>query len=145
MAGNLTRDEARDRSRLLTVSSYEIELDLTAGPDRFGSTTVVRFRCAEPGAATFCELADAEVREATLNGAPVRYDRAADRLILTGLAAENECHVGRETTQQHVTGGIRFGFDGALLVPELQQLQVMSPIFKLHLVLVARSIGEENF
>ena len=31
MASNLTRDEARDRARLLTVQSYQVELDLTGG------------------------------------------------------------------------------------------------------------------
>jgi len=93
VAGNLTRDEARERSRLLSVRSYDIELDLTTGAERFGCTTVVRFGCAEPGAATFCELADAEVREATLNGAPVRYDPVAGRIALPDLAADNELRV----------------------------------------------------
>ena len=68
MAGNLTRDEALARTRLLAVESYTVDLDLTTGPDRFSSTTVVRFRCAEPGAEVFCDLADAALREVTLNG-----------------------------------------------------------------------------
>ena len=48
---NLTREEARDRAALLTVESYEIDLDLTTGDATFASTTTVRFR-AEKGAST---------------------------------------------------------------------------------------------
>jgi len=35
VASNLTRDEARERARLLNVESYRVELDLTSG-DRIG-------------------------------------------------------------------------------------------------------------
>ncbi|MGI8336350.1 aminopeptidase N [Actinomadura scrupuli] len=92
MAGNLTRDEARDRARLLSVESYEVDLDLTTGDERFGSTTVIRFGCAEPGAASFVDLHGAKVREVTLNGAaldPASYDEAKGRVPLPGLAADN--------------------------------------------------------
>jgi aminopeptidase N len=109
VAGNLTRDEAQARTRLLAVRSYAVDLDLTTGPDRFGSVTVVRFRCAEPGASTFCELADAAPREATLNGVPIDldgYDRAAGRLPLTGLAAENELRVVADCAYSHSGQGL---------------------------------------
>ena len=43
MASNLTRDEARERARLLTVQSYQVDLDLTGGETTFGSVTTVRF------------------------------------------------------------------------------------------------------
>ena len=96
MAGNLTREQARARTRLLTVDSIAVTLDLTTGAERFGSTTVVRFRCAEPGAAVFADLAGARVRAVTLNGAPLdpaRYDATAGRLPLPELAADNELRV----------------------------------------------------
>ncbi|GAA2438936.1 aminopeptidase N [Actinomadura vinacea] len=96
MAGNLTRDEARERARLLTVDSYEVDLDLTTGDERFASTTVIRFGCAEPGAATFVDLHGAEVREATLNGTaldPASYDADKGRIPLPSLAASNELRV----------------------------------------------------
>ena len=47
---NLTRDEAADRAQLLAVSDYEIDLDLTGGPQTFRSRTTVRFSCQRPGA-----------------------------------------------------------------------------------------------
>ncbi|MDL4777531.1 aminopeptidase N [Actinomadura xylanilytica] len=96
MAGNLTRDEARERARLLTVESYAVELDLTTGGERFGSTTVVRFGCAEAGASTFVDLAGAEVREVSLNGTaldPAAYDAAKGRVPLPDLATDNELRV----------------------------------------------------
>ncbi|MFI0373722.1 aminopeptidase N [Actinomadura sp. 1N219] len=96
MAGNLTRDEARERARLLTVESYAVELDLTTGEERFGSTTVVRFGSAEPGASTFIDLHGAIVRDVTLNGKaldPASYDPEKGRVPLPGLAAENELRV----------------------------------------------------
>src|SRR5690348_9697737 len=37
VAGNLTRDEARERARLLKVRSYAVALDLTEGEERFES------------------------------------------------------------------------------------------------------------
>jgi aminopeptidase N len=93
VAGNLTRDEAQERARLLAVESYSVELDLTTGEERFGSTTVTRFACTEPGASTFVDLHGAVVREVTLNGRaldPATYDEEKGRIPLPGLAADNE-------------------------------------------------------
>ncbi|GAA2114207.1 aminopeptidase N [Actinomadura alba] len=96
MAGNLTRDEAQERARLLAVESYSVRLDLTTGDQRFGSTSVIRFGCAEPGASSFVDLHDGVVREITLNGRaldPATYDEAAGRIPLPDLAAANELTV----------------------------------------------------
>ena len=98
MAGNLTRDEARERARLLSVGSYEVALDLTTGEERFGSTTTIRFTAAEEGAgvSSFVDLHDAVVREVTLNGKaldPASYDPAKGRIPLPGLATDNEVTV----------------------------------------------------
>ena len=99
MAGvrNLTQVEAADRARLLEVTGYDVSLDLTdgygnPGDGTFRSTTVVTFRCAEPGAETFIETAAASVRSATLNGTPLDLAgfSAEKGLTLTGLAAANE-------------------------------------------------------
>jgi aminopeptidase N len=93
---NLTQVEATERARLLDVVGYDISLDLsTAGQPAdgrtFRSVTEVRFRCAEPGADTFIELAAESVATATLNGTPVDLsDWSAEKgLTLTGLAADN--------------------------------------------------------
>jgi aminopeptidase N len=93
---NLTQVEAAERARLLQVTGYDIALDLTDGSGNpgettFRSTTEVTFRCAEPGAETFIEVAATGIRSALLNGAPVDISSwsAEKGLSLTGLAAEN--------------------------------------------------------
>ncbi len=97
MASNLTRDEARERARLLDVESYRVELDLTAGDATFGSVTTVSFRCTSPGASTFIDLSAPAVREITLNGARVGLENFdGNRVTLDGLAAGNELVVAAD-------------------------------------------------
>ena len=94
MASNLTRDEARERARLLDVESYRVDLDLTGDDVTFGSVSTVRFGCARPGASTFVDLSAPGVREIVLNGTrlgPENFD--GNRIRLDGLAAANELRV----------------------------------------------------
>ena len=94
MASNLTREEARQRAALLSVESYQVELDLTGRDTTFRSATTVRFSCTRPGAATFIDLTAPAVTEMTLNGQPVSpaaFD--GDRIALADLAASNELRV----------------------------------------------------
>jgi aminopeptidase N len=94
VAFNLTRQEARERARLLDVESYRIELDLTGGEATFRSVTAVAFGCARPGASSFIDLTAPEVVQITLNGQEVSagaFD--GDRIALDGLAARNELRV----------------------------------------------------
>lgn len=67
---NLTREEAQARARLLTVDSYEIDLDLGGAQEggTYRSVTTVRFACAEAGAETFIDLVAPAVHEVVLNG-----------------------------------------------------------------------------
>lgn len=53
MAGNLTRDEAACRARLLSVHSYSVELDFTRDDELFTSITTATFGCSEQSFATF--------------------------------------------------------------------------------------------
>src|ERR1700753_3169885 len=92
MADNLTRDEARERSSLINVASYDVALDLT-GPDdaTFGSVSTVIFTCRTPGASTFIEFASPQLRSAVLTGR--QLDLApfdGSRLPLPELAEANE-------------------------------------------------------
>ncbi|MCF2531690.1 aminopeptidase N [Yinghuangia soli] len=92
---NLTRDEARERARILTVDSYDIALDLTGTGPTFASETTLRFSCAEPGAATFVDLVAPSVSAITLNGVALDPEKvyADSRIQLDGLAAQNELRV----------------------------------------------------
>ncbi|WP_371499914.1 aminopeptidase N [Kitasatospora sp. NBC_00374] len=103
----LQRPEAIRRARLLDVRSYTVDLDLDRGEEVFGSTTVIRFDCAEPGADTFVELAAAQFRRAELNGRPLDPTAlAGHRLALGGLAAENELLVEAELPYSNTGEGL---------------------------------------
>ncbi|HLQ56607.1 MAG TPA: aminopeptidase N, partial [Streptosporangiaceae bacterium] len=94
MASNLTREEARERARLIEVESYRIDLDLTGGEATFRSRTTVTFRAARPGASSFIDLTAPEIREITLNGGQVGHENfTGHRITLDGLAAANELTV----------------------------------------------------
>ncbi|MFF6777592.1 aminopeptidase N [Streptomyces sp. NPDC012637] len=67
---NLTREEAQQRAKLLSVDAYEVELDLTGAQEggTYRSVTTVRFDSAEAGAETFIDLVAPTVHEVVLNG-----------------------------------------------------------------------------
>jgi aminopeptidase N len=92
---NLTRAEAAERARLLSVEAYEVEWDLTTSETEFGSTTTVRFGCSEPGASTFVELIAASIASIELNGTALdpATVRDGNRIRLDDLAAANELRV----------------------------------------------------
>jgi aminopeptidase N len=100
----LTYTEAQQRSQLIDVLRYHIELDLTGGGDVFSSATVVRFGCQSPGAASFIELAPARLRRAVLNGRQLDPGTLQDnRLPLEALRAVNELRV--EADMAYVRAG----------------------------------------
>jgi aminopeptidase N len=70
---NLTREEAQQRAKLLTVDSYEVDLDLSGAQEggTYRSVTTVRFDSAETGAESFIDVVAPAVHEVTLNGDPL--------------------------------------------------------------------------
>jgi aminopeptidase N len=95
LVAEITRTETGERARLLRVDSYDVSLDLTRGAEIFGSTSVIRFDCRQPGAATHVDLIAERVHEITLNGLSIDPAEAvADgRIRLPALAAGNELRV----------------------------------------------------
>ncbi|GAB3708814.1 aminopeptidase N [Nocardiopsis nanhaiensis] len=108
MAGNLTRDEARERARILSVDSYAVELDLTTGDETFRSTTQVRFSSKEAGARSFIDLVAPTIRSAVLNGRDLDVAELFDgeRLTLPDLAAENELTVVADAAYMRTGEGL---------------------------------------
>ncbi|MEV0625057.1 aminopeptidase N [Nonomuraea wenchangensis] len=109
MAGNLTRDEARERARLLKVESYEVALDLTEGEERFESITTVRFSGLVPGSSTFIDLHGAHVRQVTLNGEDLdvsAYDAEKGRFPLPSIAGSNELRVDADCSYMRTGEGL---------------------------------------
>ncbi|MCF3135664.1 aminopeptidase N [Streptomyces olivochromogenes] len=86
---NLTREEARQRAKLLTVDSYEIDLDLSGAQEggTYRSVTTVRFDVTETGVESFIDLVAPAVHEVTLNGDPLDPDQVFkdSRIALPGL------------------------------------------------------------
>lgn len=68
---NLTRQEASDRSRLLSVENYDIALDLNNGDEFFSSSTVVSFTVRKAGD-TFIDLRAASVEEVRLDNVSIK-------------------------------------------------------------------------
>jgi aminopeptidase N len=87
---NLTQDQAVERAALVTVDSYRIDLDLTAGERTFRSTTTVEFD-ATAGADSVLDIAAEAIHSATLNGHDIDvsgYEESTG-IALSGLAEHN--------------------------------------------------------
>ncbi|AJT67057.1 Aminopeptidase N [Streptomyces lydicus] len=114
---NLSRDEAQERGRLLSVDGYDVALDVRSavqhgetagGPATFRSLTTIRFRCAEPGAATFADLLAPSVTSVTLNGRALDPAEVFDgaRIALEDLAAENTLVVDAQCAYSRTGEGL---------------------------------------
>ncbi|MFJ5860284.1 aminopeptidase N [Pseudarthrobacter sp. NPDC092439] len=104
---NLTRDEARERAQLITVDSYEVDLDLTRGSEVFGSTTTVKFG-ARAGSSTFIDAITAAVHSVTLNGRTLDPAAVSDgvRIQLPELAEQNELTVVADAPYMNTGEGL---------------------------------------
>ena len=104
---NLTRIEAQERKALVSVTSYEIALDLTTGPETFGTTTRVKFSAPE-GASTFIDAITSAVHSITLNGTSLDPAAVSDgvRIQLDGLAVDNVLEVVAEGAYTNTGEGL---------------------------------------
>jgi len=66
---NIKQAEAAERSGLIKVSSYRIDLDLTTGAENFRVKTTIAFAGLKPGATTYIDCVGSKVISAKLNGA----------------------------------------------------------------------------
>ena len=111
----ITGHETRRRAELLSVSSYDVQLDLTCGEKVFRSTSLITFECAEPGADSYADLVAEAVQEISLNGVPLDPDAvcANGRIALPGLAARNELRVVAECAYASDSKGMHRAEDTA--------------------------------
>ncbi|REK85649.1 aminopeptidase N [Streptomyces inhibens] len=111
---NLSRDEARERGRLLSVDGYDVALDVRSAVGQgataatFRSRTTLRFRCTEPGASTFADLLAPSVTSVTLNGRELDPAVVFDgsRIALDELAAENTLVVDAQCAYSRTGEGL---------------------------------------
>ncbi|MCL7460136.1 aminopeptidase N [Micromonospora echinofusca] len=110
---SLTRVEATARGAAITVESYQVDLDLTGGGERFRSDVTIRFR-AVPGAQTFVEVQPAKLLAVRLDDRDVDPATLVDnRLPLTGLAATNTLTVSAEMAYSNTGEGMHRFVDPA--------------------------------
>ena len=111
---SLTLAEARERGDLLTLTSYDLDLDLDRGPEAFGSRATVRFTSRATNAASWADLKAVTIDSITLNGAALDPASVHDgRLPLPGLALDNELVVEATMAYSHDGQGLHRATDPA--------------------------------
>ena len=93
---NITQIEAAQRSEVIKVSSYKIDLDLTTGAETFLVKTTVNFAGLKPGATTFIDCVGKRVISAKLNGADFDPKFDGETVFLPALAADNVLEIEHE-------------------------------------------------
>jgi aminopeptidase N len=110
----LTYEEARERSRLIDVLGYHVDLDVSGGDGVFRSVTTVRFGCRAPGTASFIEIRPARLRRVVLNGQDLNpAGLTGNRLPLAGLRAANELRVEADMAYSRTGAGLHRFTDAA--------------------------------
>ncbi len=109
---NISEVEAEDRSKHLSVSSYEVAITVVTGSETFNSKTVARFSCNTPGYDTFIDAVSRKINSATLNGLPVdlsNYD--GESVLIKNLADENELVIEMEAVFSKNGEGLQYSID----------------------------------
>lgn len=114
---NLTREEARRRSEIITVERYHVRIDVRGadadGATHFTSSTRVRFSTKEPD--TFLDLLDGEIESVIVNDEEVEPEYDGSRIQLHGLHThrKNLVVVTAKLPYQHTGQGLHRFVDPA--------------------------------
>ena len=110
---NIKQVEATERSAIIKVASYAIDLDLTTGAENFRVKTTVKFAGLKPGATTYIDCVGARVISAKLNGADFdpRFD--GETIYLPALAAENVLEIEHDGVYSNSGEGLHRFVDPA--------------------------------
>lgn len=96
---NLQREEASNRSALITTHSYDVSLDVRRAQDPdvagYTSRSVINFSAREPGGSTFLDFISSDVHSVFLNGKGLSVPDIVEgsRIRLDNLQAENQVTV----------------------------------------------------
>jgi aminopeptidase N len=116
---NLQRNEAAERSALITTHSYDVSLDVRSAPDPdaagYTSRSTIAFSAAEPGASTFLDFIAGDVHSVALNGVDLPVPDVVDgaRIRLDNLQAENKVTVTGTALYSSSGEGMHRFFDPA--------------------------------
>ncbi len=114
---NISRAEAQERSKHLTVSSYDVTIDVTHGGETFIARSEVRFQSKTEGYRTFIDAVGKRIVSATLNGNA--FDTSSsnifdgESLFLDGLRSENHLVVEIEGVYSKNGEGLQYSLDPA--------------------------------
>ncbi|HET6627992.1 MAG TPA: aminopeptidase N, partial [Nocardioidaceae bacterium] len=110
---SLSLDDSRRRAELLSVTSYDVQLDLAGDDKTFTSTTTVRFTAHARGE-TFVDVKPKQLLSAHLDGAPVDVGSLTDgRLPLHGVGGQHELVVAAVMGYRHDGEGLHRAVDPA--------------------------------
>ena len=118
MTSNLTRKEAQERARLLTLDTYRVSLDVSGAPNRdiptYDSVTTVTFTAAED-ATTFIDIIADSVYAVSINGQDLDPASAFDgfRVTFPVTAGHNELTIGAKALYSRSGEGMHRFFDPA--------------------------------
>jgi aminopeptidase N len=93
---NITQIEAAQRSEIIKVESYKIDLDVTTGGETFLVKTTIKFAGLKPGSTTFLDCVGKRVISAKLNGADFDPKFDGETIFLPAIAAENTLEIEHE-------------------------------------------------
>jgi aminopeptidase N len=104
----MTRTEAITRAALLSVTSYDVALDLTTGPDVFRSVSTATFSAREAGASSYIDINADRVLRVTLNGTDLDLGAVVDatRVRLDDLRSDNVVVVEADGAYSHTGEGL---------------------------------------
>ncbi len=103
---NLTREEAAERGREITVYHYDVHLDLTGDATNFQSKTVIDFDGPD-GGSTFVDLIADSVQRIELNGQAVDTGAFRDsRVHLDNLRERNSVTIEATCRYMHTGEGL---------------------------------------
>jgi len=121
---SLTAREAGIRASSISVTSYDVELDLTRGDTEFGSRSIIEFDSLD-GQSTWVDVQPARLTSVRLNGRPVDPAMLYEgRLHLGDLEAHNDLVVEALMSYSHDGEGLHRAVD-----PEDKQAYVYAMTF----------------
>ena len=110
---NIKQVEAAERSSLIKVSSYSIDLDLTTGAENFRVKTTVKFAGLKPGATTYIDCVGSKVISAKLNGSDFDPQFDGETIYLPALAADNVLEIEHDGVYSNSGEGLHRFVDPA--------------------------------
>ena len=103
---NIKQVEAAERSKIVKVKSYQIDLDLTTGAENFRVKTTVAFAGLTPGATTFIDCVGSKVISAKLNGVDFDPKFDGETVYLPAIAAENVLEIEHDGIYSNTGEGL---------------------------------------